>query len=94
MKEVLSWKINYTWKPKNDINRLFEEIYKPLTGGKLGITLNTNWFEPLDENDPSHVSIAEQSQQFRLGFWASPIFKGDFPDVVKDIIGNRSQAQG
>lgn len=76
------------------VYRLFEEIYKPITGGKLGITLNTNWFEPLDENDPSHVSIAEQSQQFRLGFWASPIFKGDFPDIVKDIIGNRSQAQG
>ena len=56
--------------------------------------MNTNWFEPLDENDPSHFSIAEQSQQFRLGFWASPIFKGDFPDIVKDIIGNRSQAQG
>merc|ERR1712156_763002 len=22
------------------------------------------------------------------------IFKGDFPDIVKDVIGNRSQAQG
>ena len=76
------------------VYRLFEEFYKPLHGGKLGITLNTDWFEPLDENNPAHVSIAEQSQQFRLGFWASPIFKGDFPEIVRDIIGNRSLAQG
>ena len=60
----------------------------------MGITLNTDWFEPLDENNPAHVSIAEQSQQFRLGFWAAPIFKGDFPEIVRDIIGNRSLAQG
>ena len=76
------------------VYRLYEEMYKPLYGGKLGITLNTDWFEPLNEDDPSHVAMAEQSQQFRLGIWASPIFQGDYPDVVKDVIGNRSQAQG
>ena len=29
-----------------------------------------------------------------MGFWAAPIFKGDFPEIVRDIIGNRSLAQG
>eukprot|EP00091_Calanus_sinicus_P010273 TRINITY_DN24023_c0_g1_i1.p1 TRINITY_DN24023_c0_g1~~TRINITY_DN24023_c0_g1_i1.p1 ORF type:complete len:156 (+),score=38.99 TRINITY_DN24023_c0_g1_i1:26-469(+) len=47
-----------------------------------------------DEEDPTHVALAEQSQQFRLGIWANPIFHGDYPDIVKHIIGNRSEAQG
>jgi lactase-phlorizin hydrolase len=76
------------------VYRLYEEMYKTTHGGKVGITLNTDWFEPLDESDPSHVAAAEQSQQFRLGFFASPIFKGDYPDIVKYVIGNRSEAQG
>ena len=68
--------------------------FKGTRGEKKQIFCTTDWFEPLDENNPAHVSIAEQSQQFRLGFWASPIFKGDFPEIVRDIIGNRSLAQG
>ena len=76
------------------VYRLYEEMYKPLYGGNVGITLNTDWFEPFDETKPSHVAIAEQSQQFRLGLWASPIFKGDYPEICKNIIGNRSEAQG
>ena len=76
------------------VYRLYDIAYKPFHRGKVGITLNTNWFEPFNENKPSHVAIAEQSQQFRLGLFASPIFRGDYPDVVKHVIGNRSEAQG
>jgi len=76
------------------VYHMYNEEYKDLYGGKVGITLNTNWFEPLDDEDPAHVAMAEQSQQFRLGVWAHPIFKGDFPEIVKNVIGNRSLAQG
>merc|ERR1711892_1544855 len=73
---------------------LYQELCKPVQGGRVAITLNTDHFEPANDEDPAHVAMAEQSQQFRLGIWASPIFNGDFPDLVKDIIGNRSEAQG
>ena len=76
------------------VYRLYERTYKTRYGGKVGITLNTDWFEPLNESDPSHVAIAEQSQQFRLGCFASPVFLGDYPEVVKEVIGKRSEAQG
>jgi len=74
--------------------RLYEAFFKPKHGGRVAITLNTDWFEPANEEDPTHVAMAEQSQQFRLGIWASPIFKGDYPELVRDVIGNRSEAQG
>ena len=76
------------------VYRLYEATFKPQFGGRVGITLNTDWFEPADESNPSHVAMAEQSQQFRLGIWASPIFHGQYPEIVRDIIGNRSEAQG
>ena len=76
------------------VYRLYDHSYKAEQGGRLGITLNTNWFEPKDDTDPSHVAMAERSQQFRLGYWAAPIFLGDYPDIVRHVIGNRSEAQG
>ena len=76
------------------VYRLYEATFKPQFGGRVGITLNTDWFEPADESNPSHVAMAEQSQQFRLGIWASPIFHGQYPEIVRNIIGNRSEAQG
>jgi len=76
------------------VYRLYDTTYRPVQGGRVGITLNTDWFEPLDPSDPAHVATARRSQQFRLGYWAAPVFRGDYPEVVREVIGNRSQAQG
>ena len=76
------------------VYRLYQEQYQPSQAGRLGITLNTDWFEPRDPSDPAHVAMAEQSQQFRLGLWAAPVFTGDYPALPAQIIANRSAAQG
>ena len=46
------------------VYRLYADSYKVEQGGRLGITLNTNWFDPKDDRDPSHVAMAERSQGF------------------------------
>ena len=56
-------------------------------GGKVGISLNINWFEPLDVTDLSHVQAAETKLQFFGGWFGHPIFvNGNYPDVMREKI--------
>jgi hypothetical protein len=46
--------------------------------GEVGITLNTNWFEPLDAANSSHLDAANTLLRFQLD--------GDYPQVMKDKV--------
>ena len=73
---------------------MYETKYKSIYEGRVGITLNTQWYEPQDNDNPDHKAQAEKHQQFQLGAWANPAFKGEFPKVFKDAVDTRSQRQG
>ena len=63
--------------------------------GKISITLDTDWKEPRDANDPSHVAAAERALLFKLGWYAHPIFlTGDYPQLMKDVVANKSALRG
>lgn len=58
--------------------------------GFVGISLNCDWGEPVDINNPSDIEAAERYLQFCLGWFANPIYAGDYPQVMKDHIGEPS----
>ena len=61
----------------------------------MGITINYGWSEPLDPHNPANVEAAERSINFYGGWFGHPILvNGDYPDVMKWWVGNRSQEQG
>jgi len=63
--------------------------------GQISITLNSDWKEPLDQNNPSDVNAALRNMQFMLGWFAHPIFvNGDYPQEMKQKIAEKSSAQG
>ncbi|KAI4872874.1 hypothetical protein NFI96_014971 [Prochilodus magdalenae] len=73
----------------------YDEKYRTTQGGLVSISLNTDWFEPLDVNIPREVAAADRALQFQLGWFAHPIFKnGDYPDAMKFQVGNKSEIQG
>ena len=59
--------------------------------GKVGITLNSNWFEPKTEEE---VEAAERSLQFYFGLFAAPLVFGNWPQVVEERVRERSIEQG
>lgn len=57
--------------------------------GKMGITLNSVWGEPLDASDPTSVAAAERFVEFELAWFADPVFLGDYPAVMRKRVGDR-----
>uniref|UniRef100_A0AAV2L0A3 Cytosolic beta-glucosidase n=1 Tax=Knipowitschia caucasica TaxID=637954 RepID=A0AAV2L0A3_KNICA len=62
--------------------------------GSIGISLSGDWGEPVDLTDQKDIEAAERYVQFYLGWFATPIFHGDYPQVMKDFIGRKSAQQG
>ncbi|MFP2997016.1 GH1 family beta-glucosidase [Spongiivirga sp. MCCC 1A20706] len=56
--------------------------------GTIGITNNCDWREPIDQQ-PKNIEAAERALLFFLGWFADPIWLGDYPQVMKDRLGDR-----
>jgi beta-glucosidase len=70
---------------------LYRKEFQKVQGGRIGMTNNCDWREPLT------VSVADQAAasralEFFLGWFADPIYKGDYPDSMKTRLGNRLPA--
>ncbi|XP_061677590.1 lactase-like b isoform X2 [Syngnathoides biaculeatus] len=62
--------------------------------GLVGISLTADWGEPVDISNQKDIEAAERYVQFSLGWFATPVFHGDYPQVMKDFIGRKSVQQG
>lgn len=62
--------------------------------GKISITLDSDWKEPASGSEKDKAA-AERAMQFKLGWFANPIFKnGDYPDIMKARVAEKSKQQG
>jgi lactase-phlorizin hydrolase len=54
------------------------------------------WKEPNDPSNPDDVAAAEREMHMTTGTVANPIFgkDGDWPQVIKDLVAEKSKAQG
>ncbi|XP_025944747.1 lactase-phlorizin hydrolase [Apteryx rowi] len=72
----------------------YDRKYRASQGGIISLSLNVDWAEPKTPSDPRDIEAADRYMQFLLGWFAHPIFKnGDYPDVMKWTVGNRSELQ-
>ncbi|KAI7815491.1 glycoside hydrolase [Rhyzopertha dominica] len=72
---------------------VYQDEFKAEQEGTVGIVLDGGF--PIPETD-TEESLAAQDRalQFGVGIWAHPIFLGDYPDIVKTRIANRSELEG
>nr|ATP16791.1 multidomain GH1 [Lyrodus pedicellatus] len=75
--------------------RVYDEKYRTTQHGRVGITLNCDWWIPRNPDDPADWIAAERAMAFHCGWFKNPIFKnGDYPEVMKDYVARYSEAQG
>ncbi len=68
--------------------QLYRKQYQPEQKGKIGISNNCDWREPLTDLQKDK-DAATRSLEFFLGWFADPIYLGDYPQVMKDRVGDR-----
>lgn len=56
--------------------------------GQIGITNNCDWREP-KSNSELDAQAAERALEFFLAWFADPIYKGDYPAIMKEKLGAR-----
>ena len=72
----------------------YKENFYEKQGGNIMLALSSGWAVPKTDSIQD-MAAADRYMQFHLGIFAHPIFvNGDYPDVVKSIVGNRREAAG
>ena len=60
-------------------------------GGVIGLVIDGGFSIPLTRSQ-ADVDAAERALVFDIGLFADPIFRGDYPAVVKELVGPRLPA--
>jgi len=67
---------------------VYRRNYQKEQNGKIGIINNCDWREPLSDSVEDKAA-AQRSLEFFLGWFADPIYLGDYPDIMKNNVGDR-----
>ncbi|MDQ8181350.1 GH1 family beta-glucosidase [Pelagicoccus sp. SDUM812005] len=56
--------------------------------GQIGITNNCDWREPASDSEGDKAA-AQRALEFFLGWFADPVYFGDYPAVMRERVGER-----
>jgi beta-galactosidase len=72
---------------------VYRKQFQATQQGKIGITLNIDWSEPAPSDDATkraqNQEAADRALAFCAGWFADPIYFGDYPDIMKQRVGDR-----
>lgn len=72
---------------------LYDQEFRPTQKGKLAMSLSNDVCIPAS-NTEADIEAADRLMQFMFGIFANPLYVGDFPEVVKIRVAERSKAEG
>ncbi|KAL5338940.1 glycoside hydrolase superfamily [Aspergillus crustosus] len=69
---------------------LYKKKYKSEQGGRVGVSLNGDYLEPWDIEEPKDHEAAERRMDFSFGWFANPMmFAQDYPASMRAHLGDR-----
>lgn len=68
--------------------KVYNDDFKERQGGQIGMTNNCDWRVPKTDQ-PEDAAAAQRSLEFFLGWFTDPLYLGDYPQVMKDRVGDR-----
>ncbi|EGP87922.1 unnamed protein product [Zymoseptoria tritici ST99CH_3D1] len=72
--------------------KIYREEFQSSQQGVIGITLNGDWVEPWDPADSKDVEACQRKLEFSIGWFADPIYHGDYPASMRNQLGARLPA--
>lgn len=71
-----------------EVVNLYRTEFQASQGGQIGMTNNIDWREPLT-TAPEDVGAGERAAIMWLGWFADPVWLGDYPAAMKQLLGDR-----
>ncbi|XP_018335102.1 myrosinase 1-like [Agrilus planipennis] len=73
---------------------LYDKMFRPQQEGKIGISVNSPWYEPQTDSIDDKIA-AERAIQMNYGWWVHPILSttGGYPPLMQERIDALSKAQ-
>lgn len=68
--------------------KCYRDKYQETQKGIIGITNNCDWREPATDSEKDQAA-AERSLEFYLGWFADPIYFGEYPESMRSRLGER-----
>ncbi|XP_024372566.1 beta-glucosidase 42 isoform X3 [Physcomitrium patens] len=67
---------------------VYRKKFKDTQGGMIGISVDSEWSEPLTSS-VEDKEAAERHTLFQLGWFLDPIYRGDYPAIMRTHVGAR-----
>jgi len=74
--------------------RIYDAEFRATQKGEVGVTLDCGGVEPADRNNAEDVAAMHRALKFSHGWLANPLYKGDYPEIMKKMIAEKSAAEG
>ena len=71
---------------------VYRREYQVSQGGAIGITVDSDWSEPMRDSHEGDVAAAQRRMEFQVGWMLDPIFFGDYPPVMRRHVAERLPA--
>jgi len=68
--------------------KIYHEEFQPTQKGIIGLANNCDWREP-KTNSKDDKDAAERALEFYLGWFADPLYKGEYPKSMQINVGDR-----
>ncbi|KAM7508702.1 hypothetical protein LguiA_019155 [Lonicera macranthoides] len=68
---------------------LYRKKFQTYQEGRIGIALNLEWKEPLDDTNKMDIEAASRSLDFMLGWFLEPLTTGDYPQSMRKLVNTR-----
>lgn len=67
------------------VYKTYVDNYKDKQKGQVGIVLNSSWKPPHNKEDIKDVEASQRIMDFKLGWFAGPLFEGEYPQTLKSL---------
>ncbi|GMP21684.1 hypothetical protein CsSME_00000019 [Camellia sinensis var. sinensis] len=67
---------------------IYRNKYQDKQGGQIGLVVDCEWAEALSDKIEDKKAAARRLD-FQLGWYLDPIFYDDYPETMREILGNR-----
>lgn len=67
----------------------YHSEFQAAQGGKIGMSLNTDFAMPFHQVSPREKEAAQRARDFQLGWFADPVYFGDYPRSMREACGER-----